>query len=110
MGDGEIEQETIACLALADHYDRVDGDHTDKGKSLISWNDDAIRLAQMGAEGIARTADKIAGLCRGLPMDDKHLADGYRREHIIYLYSCQLYQLAKKNSKESFMSEDQQVK
>lgn len=106
MGDGEIEKETVACLALADHYNKVEGNYADKGKAFVSWNNNTNELAQMGAEGIARTADKIAGLCRGLPMDEKHLDNGYKREHIIYLYSCQLYQLAQKFNKESFINED----
>lgn len=97
----ELNKHTAICLTLAKALDNggirdKKANQSEKDKRTLPQLDDR--------EHMARTANKIASLCRGGTMDAHDEKMGYKREYIIASLATQLEVMASNYFRESFIS------
>ena len=112
QNQGDIQTEVEASLALAKAFDMEDlrcPPHSNEYLDANNNNETYIDNAEDETEKLARIGFYIAEICRGRPMEQKHLDRGYTRKSVIYLLACNAYQLAKNIHKQSFISEESSV-
>jgi hypothetical protein len=112
QNQGDIQTEVDACLALAKAFDMENlrcPPHSNEYLITNNDNETFIDNAEGETEKLARISFYIAEICRGRPMDQKHLDRGYTRKSVIYLLACNAYQLAKNIHKESFIFKESSV-
>ena len=103
MREQAIEDREYVLTKMAHAYDSIEGQDlkTTKERPRSQKDERAMPSIDIG-EAIALKGQRIAGLARGLPMNQHDLDMGYSRDYIIYMLSTQINHLARNKFKESF--------
>lgn len=99
------EQEAIEVLqSMAEVWDK-EPPTPPKTQKRRSAKQESINPQILPREDLARRCNRLADLCRGIPMSEHDEKMGYSREYIMYMLATQILHQVRIEFKESFTSE-----